>query len=470
MQEPQPTRNAKPQLGPQVPKKSSSLLGTPSTSSATTTPTWHNRGYLPHFDSSEKIQSITFRLADSLPQEKLAALEEEPRGKPTQQAATERSQRIEAWLDSGIGCCALKHPQLAKTLQETLLKFDGTRYQLIAWCIMPNHVHVLIKPKESLGKIVQSWKSYTGRWALDRNAELGLGVPSSAKSFWMREYRDRYIRDEEHFHASIKYIHENPVKAGLCREATDWPFSSATRNAKPQPGKQLADPHLPWLPQMLQTTDPLFPIGSYAHSYGLEELCAAGDVQNEETLLHYIRTIVFLNLQEFELPYLRFTYEAALSGDIDSICLLDQEIAASKPCKELRQASASQGQQRLRLISKLRPSPLFDSLLSLKRAKRITPHHITVFAAENVDLRTPLEPTLSSWTYQSLAAPCAASLKLIRIGQEGAQTVLTKALQEIQAIVDNSLTIEREFAGAFLPTLDIASQRHEQAFSRLFIS
>lgn len=221
---------------------------------------------------------------------------------------------------------------------------------------------------------------------------------------------------------------------------------------------------------MLQTTDPLFPIGSYAHSYGLEELCATSEVHDAGTLLKFLETVVFLNLQEFELPYLRFTYEAAQKADFNQIRELDEEISASKACKELRQASLAQGQQRLRLISKLRPSPLFDQLKQLKRDKNIVPHHLTIFAAENVDLGTPLDATLISWTYQALAAPCAASLKLIRIGQEGAQGVLTEALQSIEKIVGNSLSIEREFAGAFLPTLDIASQRHEHAFSRLFIS
>lgn len=228
--------------------------------------------------------------------------------------------------------------------------------------------------------------------------------------------------------------------------------------------------NLAWLPNMLQTTDPLFPIGSYAHSYGLEEFCASGEVQDAETLLNFLQCVVYLNLQEFELPYLRFTYEAASNSDFDRLCQLDEEIGASKPSKELRQASLAQGQQRLRLIAKLRPSPLFEELKTLKSLKRIVPQHLTVFAAENVNLGVPLDATLMSWSYQSLAAPCAASLKLIRIGQEGAQGVLTAALEKIENLVSKSMKTDPEFAGAFLPTLDIASQRHEQAYSRLFIS
>ena len=140
-------------------------------------PVWRSRGYLPHLDDTAKAQSITFRLADSLPQNKLEQLERELAHLPEEKQSLERRKQIEQWLDSGMGCCALKNPAMAHLMQETLLKFDGERYRLLAWCIMPNHVHVLIEPRVGLGKIVQSWKSYTGRWALQRNAELGLGAP-----------------------------------------------------------------------------------------------------------------------------------------------------------------------------------------------------------------------------------------------------------------------------------------------------
>ena len=58
-----------------------------------------------------------------------------------------------------------------------------------------------------------------------RNAELELGVPG--KSLWMREYWDRYIRNEGHLHTVIEYIHQNPVKARLCQFPESWRWSSA---------------------------------------------------------------------------------------------------------------------------------------------------------------------------------------------------------------------------------------------------
>jgi len=238
---------------------------------------WYSRGYLPHRDRISLLQSITFRLADSLPQSKLEQLEEELKDWQENRAGARRSQeemeisragarrsqeemeisragarrsqeekefdverreKIEHWLDSGLGCCALKHPEMADIVQETLLTFDGEKYRLISWAVMPNHVHVLIEPHISLSRIVQSWKSFTGRWALAHSAKLGLGVPGNA--LWMREYWDRYIRDGKHLASVIEYIHMNPVKAGLCENAKDWKWSSAGIHPKGTPSPSLA--------------------------------------------------------------------------------------------------------------------------------------------------------------------------------------------------------------------------------------
>ena len=197
---------------------------------------WYSRGYLPHYDDVQKFQSITFRLADSLPAQTLAELEAELERHPPSKRDAQRRKRLDQWLNNGAGCCALRHPQVAKVMQETLLKLDGTRYRLVAWCIMPNHVHTLILPGTNLARIVQSWKSFTGRWALARNLELQLGIHGDR--FWMPDYWDRYIRDQDHFSKVVDYIHQNPVAAALCQKAEDWLWSSA------RPAAGTAEPQL----------------------------------------------------------------------------------------------------------------------------------------------------------------------------------------------------------------------------------
>jgi len=126
-------------------------------------------------------------------------------------------------LDAGLGECWLRKPEIAALTQQSLLHFDGQYYRLLAWCIMPNHVHVVTEPMEghSLSIIVESWKSFTSRQA---NAHLGR-----TGAFWEADYFDRYMRNEDHLMRTIEYVENNPVKAGLVEQASDWQWSSARR-------------------------------------------------------------------------------------------------------------------------------------------------------------------------------------------------------------------------------------------------
>jgi putative transposase len=172
---------------------------------------WHSRGYLPHFDSPETVQFVTFRLADSLPTAVAKALGHREGN----------VHRIDRELDVGLGACWLRKPDIASLVQDALLHFDGERYCLLAWCLMPNHVHVVIDivGDQSLTNIVRSWKSFTARQA---NARLERSGP-----FWHADYFDRYMRNEEHLAQTVEYVEQNPVKAGFVSTAADWIWSSA---------------------------------------------------------------------------------------------------------------------------------------------------------------------------------------------------------------------------------------------------
>ena len=132
---------------------------------------------------------------------------------------------MEYWLDQGLGSCALRNEAFSEVFRNGLFLHDHKRYRLIAWGIMPNHVHILIECRYSLSRIVQSWKSYSARWAVLYNDRQGLGLLDG--QVWMRGYWDRYIRNEAHLRAAVHYIHENPVKAGLAATAESWRWSSA---------------------------------------------------------------------------------------------------------------------------------------------------------------------------------------------------------------------------------------------------
>ena len=182
---------------------------------------WYSRGYLPHLDQQGKTQFVTFRLHDSLPAHVLDAWRQELRTMPEMERSKEENVRIMRHLDVGSGACHLRRPEIARIVESTLLRFDGERYDLHAWVVMPNHVHALVRPQSatSLPKVMHSWKSYT---AHEANRQLGLQGP-----FWYREFYDRYIRDEEHYGNVVRYVEHNPVKAGLCARPQDFPFGSA---------------------------------------------------------------------------------------------------------------------------------------------------------------------------------------------------------------------------------------------------
>ncbi len=177
---------------------------------------WHERGYLPHCDKPGLIQFVSFRLADALPQtlrtewEALLQIEDD----------RERRKQLEVYLDQGRGECLLRRADVA-ALAEGALRFNhGKHYDLRAWVVMPNHVHVLFKPgSKSMGRMVGEWKEYTARKANKLLQRQG--------QFWDEDYWETYMRDSTHELRTRRYIENNPTKAFLVCDPKEWPWSSA---------------------------------------------------------------------------------------------------------------------------------------------------------------------------------------------------------------------------------------------------
>ena len=197
---------------------------------------WHSRGYLPHYDQDNAYQMITYRLADSLPASILGSAGGSPAecsndtqsAEEIKQAKTIRRKKIEAYLDAGYGSCLLKQLPIAELVIGNWYFFDGKRYDLIAYVVMPNHVHLLIKTYQgwSLSDVLHGWKSYTSK-EIKKLLRCAGEPPALPAKIWQEEYWDRVIRNEAHFNNAVNYIHSNPVKAGLCQQAEDWKWSSA---------------------------------------------------------------------------------------------------------------------------------------------------------------------------------------------------------------------------------------------------
>jgi putative transposase len=198
----------------------------------------HSRGYLPHVKREGASSFVTFRLADSLPAEILMKFEAQRaqrlrrvhqivnRGLTTTDSAEEINRdfrrRVERYLDKGHGACHLRRFDVAELVTNAVRHFEGQRYVLRDWVVMPNHVHAVLwpMPNEVLGEVLKSWKQFTSR-----RAKPMVGV--TAEHFWQPESFDHWIRDDQEMARICRYIRNNPVSARLCQRPEDWKWSSA---------------------------------------------------------------------------------------------------------------------------------------------------------------------------------------------------------------------------------------------------
>ena len=204
----------------------------------------HSRGYLPHVKREGASYFVTFRLADSLPKQVVLELQadraarlhrffaqlEARKRHPQAPAPTDTQEtidrdyrrQVERYLDKGVGACYLDRPEIAELVANALRYFEGQRYHLTDWVVMPNHVHAVVwpMPNELLGDIVKSWKGYTGREANKLLRRVG-------EPFWQKEPFDHWIRDDDEKARIGRYVRHNPVTAGLCTAPEHWQWSSA---------------------------------------------------------------------------------------------------------------------------------------------------------------------------------------------------------------------------------------------------
>jgi hypothetical protein len=181
------------------------------------------RRRLPHWRQSGVAYFVTFRLADSLPQSLLRQWRDEratwERWHPTPWSAAEEREyeerfvdRIQEWLDAGMGACHLRRPEVRAQVELCLLHFDGKRYDVDAFVLMPNHVDAVIVPR--IGYEVSTLLQGTKGTSANRCNKL-LGRKSV---FWMDESYDHIIRDANEPAAFRRYVGDNPGKACLKAE------------------------------------------------------------------------------------------------------------------------------------------------------------------------------------------------------------------------------------------------------------
>ena len=176
--------------------------------------------YLPHWTTPGGEYHVVYRLADALPHDLVEYYlrkkkEIEARAKDVvlpDRLARQRqtlARLLDRYLDRGSGACWMKDPAVADIVSGSLLFFEDKKYRVGAWCVMPNHVHLVLKPLEGnpLPEILNSLKTYA---AVHANRSLGR-----TGKFWHRESYDRILRERQEFLNAMGYVLRNPEKAGL---------------------------------------------------------------------------------------------------------------------------------------------------------------------------------------------------------------------------------------------------------------
>jgi putative transposase len=203
--------------------------------------------FLPHIMPIGSTFFVTFNLFDAIPNALMVALKaaHEQRKqailfseKPNKAALLYRESRFyfkeydDALDKLHNGIKHLENKELAQLVNDKIFEFEGIWYDVYAVCIMPNHVHVVfdfaLQVQENvpinddtyhqLDRVMKRIKGATG-------LECNRYLKRTGVSFWQRESYDHYVRDEKELHRIIRYVAQNPVKAGLTKNWEDWQFT-----------------------------------------------------------------------------------------------------------------------------------------------------------------------------------------------------------------------------------------------------
>ena len=180
--------------------------------------------HLPQWEASGAIYHIALHLADSVPREQLELWKAErsrlsalskAEGRPLSQDETEQlkavyDKRVEKYLSAGHGACLLRTSAAAEAVAKVILHSNGAKYALHEWCVMPNHLHIIVggfDESHPLREILETWKRVS--------AHLVNAVLSRNGEVWHRDAYTRIIRNRQEYAHQMNYVWNNPEVAGL---------------------------------------------------------------------------------------------------------------------------------------------------------------------------------------------------------------------------------------------------------------
>ena len=216
----------------------------------------------------------------------------------------------------------------------------------------------------------------------------------------------------------------------------------------------------------LQITDSFFPVGAFAYSDGLETAAAAGLVHDATSLAEWMNHFlenVFVSCEGLALAKCMLALRA---GHIDKVVRIDEELTAIRPAGAVRAASTGVGRRLLSLYTAICSDQAFKENARVMPYANAAVAYAFVFNHCGVGERD----ALLAFGYNRLAGIVSAGLRLISIGQQQGQTLLTKNTERLPDAAHRILRAPDEPLRSFSPMLDIQQMNHQYVYSRLFRS
>jgi urease accessory protein len=224
--------------------------------------------------------------------------------------------------------------------------------------------------------------------------------------------------------------------------------------------------------RLLQLADSALPIGSTAHSFGLETLVEMGELSVEQ--LEVFLQGYLAEAGGLEAAFCRRSYRLFAQNEITTFevqwLALNNNLSAFKTARESRVASATLGRRFLQLVAGLEESVQLNQIVRLAKSRGIEIHYSTAFGLVGSLLDVDETATVLAYLQQSLAGLVSACQRLLPLGQSQASKILWRLKPILIEVAHEDLTAHSEEYVVFTPLLDLGSMRHPGLTTRLFIS